>query len=524
MPSIRPDDADWTMGDLAQQDVYPDEPPPQPPPSPAVMGQLAQLNNYDPAPRDVWDKYDTAQKYGTPEQWAGVGGGLATPEQSHDVIDKAKDFLMPQTPLDYALMATPYLKAASIPAKAAIYGVSAAMSPSDAEAGPTGKILKATGGLTGFSPGSIAEDVVNRIVKYTSGKPQLAEDPFHGFSSLRTGRLPDEMQYTIKNQPSLARDVWKPEDLMGSELIFTPGDRSAAGGKLTSVGGTKLTTPQPLEGGADYPFLHSEKPVPGMSPEAQRLWANAPGPTTGLLNLGQQVMERGREPVLMFQAMGKQAIDSSKQMAFPAIDLAKQKSVTNEGAQFINEKMADVEGFPGWRSPLLREWADSTSGANRGKLMKAMDMREARDAGFPDLGELRYALTNPQLRNTPTGSVGLTMSKLDPTLGATEQSLHSTYPKAVVGSEAGTFGGSVPWHVAAPDMHAALMEAGKPTKFAERPDYYTTRPIESMPKTQVVDQRWVDTVSEWMRKNPSLWATGAALPMGGLAAQDKYHQ
>jgi hypothetical protein len=378
---------------------------------------------------------------------------------------------------------------------------------------------------TGFAPGSVLSPdyAVNKVVKYGGAAPEVRTDPLHhGFSGLKTGKTTDEMAAEIIGAPNITRPLIKPEDLKGSELIFAPGDRGAGGGTMTSVGGTKLERPVKLEAGADYPFLHGDKPIAGLPEDARRLWANAPGQSTAMLNLGNEALRQGRQPVLMYQAMGKEALDSSKQLALPAVDLAKQKDISKAGVSFINKWMEGVEGFPGWSSPKLSDWLEQTSGTNRSRLMKGMDTRQARDAGFPDMGELRYTQTNPKLRSTPTGSVGLTVSKLDPSLGRVEQSLHTTYPTAVAGTEAGTLGGSIPWHVAAPDLHKNLMSLGKPTKFAERPDYYTTKMPQGLPKTQVVDQKWVDQVSEWMRKNPQLWAIpGAAVP-GSLAVQDQY--
>lgn len=380
-------------------------------------------------------------------------------------------------------------------------------------------------GLVGFAPraGNVGFDT--NIVKYTGDKPFLKTDPFHGYSGLRTGKPVSEMEYKISDEPTFNRPVVDPQSLVGKELIFAAGDRSTAGGTLQSVGGTKLTRPQPMEGGADYAFSQADKPIAGMPADARRMWANASPQTSGLINLGNEVLSRGREPVLMYQTMAKHSVDSSKQMALPALDLARQSSISNKGASFVNKAMEDVEGFPGWRSPKLLDWlSNEATGTERGKLVKAMDSEVARDAGFPDLGELRYAITNPHLRNTPTGSVGLTISPFEPGLGRVEKSLHSTYPTAVAArGEPATFGGSVPWHVAGPDLHANLMKYGDPVKVAERPDYYSSRMPTGLPRTQLVTPRVADSISEWMRKNPKLWGSAAAAPtLGALAAQDEY--
>lgn len=380
------------------------------------------------------------------------------------------------------------------------------------------------GGETSGAMGGLAEPAAYmRAVKYQGGVPSVREEPFHGFTEIRSTSKPQaEMDYVVSNVPDLALPRIKPEDLLDKEIIFTAGDRTRAGGTLTRVGGRRLETPVPQEGGPYYGALHEGDP--GTPEGLQKVWANAPPPATGLINIGKDIIARGREPVLMYQAMGKQAMDSSKQMALPALELARSGKVSRAGGEFVNARMADVEGWPGWRSKNLEEWLTQTTGTNRGKFVKAMDMREAHDLGLPNLGELRYAQTVPRLRSTPTGSVGLTIAKFNPEAG-TVPSGHSTYERGLLGQDVSTFGGSVPWHIAAPDPHAGLLAAGRPVKFAERPDYYMAGRIpEGVPKTQVVDRQWVDTVSEWMRKNPQLWAAAGAIPMGALAAQDNPRQ
>jgi hypothetical protein len=375
---------------------------------------------------------------------------------------------------------------------------------------PGGAVGSGMARLTPPAPGA------NRVVRYPEGLPVVSEEPFHGFTSTRTGAKPTtEMTSQIKAAPAFERPLVSPADLQGKEIIFTQGDRTRAGGQLTKVGNTKLTRPVPLEGGPDFPFAQS-----GLG------WANAPAHSTQMLDLGKSVAERGRDPVLMYLAMGKGSMDSAKQMAIPAVDLARQSGLSNKVVTELNTRMRGVDPeFPGWKSAKLDDWLRSTSGTNRASLVENLDSGWARAGGAPDLGELRYALTDPRLRTTPTGSVGLTVSKLDPSSGIVP-SRHSTYPTAVAGSSAGTMGGSVPWHVAAPDVHRWLLRRGPPVKFAERPAFFQERkPTDpTFPRTQLADQQWVDSVSEWIRKNPSMWAAGGAVPLGGLAAQDNYRQ
>lgn len=409
-----------------------------------------------------------------------------------------RDIAAPQTPLDVGMTAAGLPGLGKFGKLASMLG-GMLLQPSEAEAGPATK-----------------------IVKYGAALPRLLSDAFHGFSAIRTGKPIEEYSSKIVGMPQINRPLIDPQSLVGKEAIFLPADRSGAGGTLTHVGDTKLTVPQPQEGGPDYSYLHAGSPLPGG---ATRQWANAAPVSSGLVNLGNQIIDRGREPVLMTMALGKRAVDSSRQMVNPALDLAKQQTMTRAGATSLNEQMAGVQrnnNFPGWRSPYLQEWLDdpATSGSVRSALMKMLDTSAMYKAGAPDLGELRHAITDPRLLETPAGSAGLTVAPFDPSLGVIPDSLHSTYPTSVAAQgSAGTLGGSIPWHVAAPDIHDAMMKLGNPVKFAERPDYYMAGRVPAgVPRTQVITPEVADGMSQWIKDNPGLWGGAAVAPLGIGAA------
>lgn len=381
-------------------------------------------------------------------------------------------------------------------------------------------------------PSDAEAGVGNKIFKYGGDIPKLAEDLWHGFSGIRTGNVRDTdlMKHAIEGAPSYDRPLITPADLQGKEIIFTPGDRTAAGGTLTSVGGRALRDPQVLQGGADYPFWVQQLVDSGqLDPaSAKRVWANAGPQSTGFVNIGKDVLDRGRDPVLMYMSMGKQALDSSAQATNVALDLAKRNRITPEAIAELNATMAGAKNatFPGWETSYkdLRAWANdpATTGTERGRLLKAMDLGTAREGGFPDLGQIRYAMTDPRLRDVPTGAAGLTVSRFDPLAGVEKASGHGTYPTAILGSDVGTMGQSIPWHIAAPDIHDALMamrdKAGNlnPIKFAERPDYYAAGKLPENFKTQVAHQRWVDMNSQYLEDV----ASGKIPPLGSILKGD----
>jgi hypothetical protein len=465
-----------------------------------VMGQLAAQDEYQPVDGDVWGMADANMAKRKASMARGWQASLvpdvnmnpyAASPQEMALTDKAAgegfdDWMIPKTPSDVA-----FQLALGAPGKMI---------------GKVGRMALAAGGLA-LDPDEAEAGVGSKLFKYGRRGVELVEDPWHAFSGIRSGNVRDTdlMNFNIEGLPNFERKLYKPEDLMGKEIIFTPGDLTRAGGHLTEVGGTKLASPQQLQGGADYPFWVRQQVEDGkLSPaDAERLWANAQPQSSGYVNLGNKIREQGRDPVLMYLPMGKRSLDSAKQMFAPAIDLAKQGSVTDKAAEAINKVMEGKRDWPGWRASqeALMQWGDRASGKDRSELIKAMDTGEARKGGFPDMGQLRFAMTDPRLHDVPAGSPGLTVSRFDPAAGIEKVSGHGTYPTAVLGSDPGTLGVSLPWHLAAPDIHQALMRKGDPVKFAERPAYYMEgRVPKDVPRTQVVDRQWVDTNSDYIER------------------------
>ena len=118
-------------------------------------------------------------------------------------------------------------------------------------------------------------------------------------------------------------------------------------------------------------------------------------------------------------------------------------------------------------------------------------------------------MTDPRLLATPTGSAGLTMVKMAPHLGASSDSLHSTYPISFMAPNKEAIGGlagSVPWHILARDPHADLMQFADKIKFAERSPYYVMQGMpEGVRGVQRVDSQLADAVSKFFEQYPKGW-------------------
>jgi len=379
----------------------------------------------------------------------------------------------------------------------------------------------------------------NWMIRHVEGQPVMADEGTHGFSALRTGKDPSQMNYQVSGQTAPTRNVWDIADLEGKDLIFGVKDRTAGGGVLTHVGDRKLRSPVPLEAGADYSYLHEGKPLPGYDADTARIFASASQAAASKLNNeALRSLEAGRDPIFTSMVMARGAGDSAKQTANTAYQLAKQSRPSSDTVELIDnqmrallaaEKVKTHAPYPGFGSGELGAWLDEAGLKARSAFVKALDNKKVQASGsLPDIGEVRYAHTDPRLRTTPTGSSGLFMARMRPDLNAGGvDSLHSNYPSTILGSKAdrGGLAGSVPFHVIAPDRHRELLAAGEPRFFANNPaQLVMTNMPTGITKTQTVTPEVVDRVSEFFRRYPQgfAFAGGAPIAMGAIAAQDKY--
>jgi hypothetical protein len=421
---------------------------------------------------------------------------------------------------------------ASIPLKIGALASGLSLSSDEAQARKD-KLLPKLGAL--FDPTSGSG---NWFIRHGAEGPVMADEGTHGFSALRTGKTPQDMTYQIQNAPTPQRNVWDIADLEGKDLIFGVKDRTAGGGELTHVGGRKLRSPVELEAGADYSYLHEGKPLPGHDADTARIFASASQAAASKLNNeALRSLKAGRDPIFTSMVMARGAGDSAKQTANTAYQLVKQSRPSDETVEAIDKQMRALLAaesvktptpYPGVGSGKLGAWLDDAGLKARSAFVKSLDNKKVQASGnLPDIGEVRYAHTDPRLRTTPTGSSGLFMARMRPELNAGGvDSLHSNYPATILGSRAerGGLQGSVPFHVIAPDRHRELLAAGEPRFFANNPaQLVMTNMPTGITKTQTVTPEVVDRVSEFFRRYPTGFALGGAIPaMGAYAAQDRY--
>jgi hypothetical protein len=259
------------------------------------------------------------------------------------------------------------------------------------------------------------------------GKLTKAEKDPMGYSKT-------EMPYRIEDTPMeiidgsgllMPRRQIELERLQGKLLMPFFTDRSAIGGQVKSVDGIELTRPVYLEGGSG--FMRGE-----AAQKQDALWASKQGIVSKMAKKAQRDSDKagGADVVGVNVVMGIDAIDHSTMPTRIVARMLPNMDIPKEAKKSFNEAMEKIdENFPGVDADNLEEYLDAASGDLRKQFIRLMDKSDAKKAGFPNIGAVRRAVTDPELYDTPTFSEGVSFGLLDVNKPLIDNVLvpHSTY-------------------------------------------------------------------------------------------------
>lgn len=259
---------------------------------------------------------------------------------------------------------------------------------------------------------------------------------YHPASGIKLQRPVSEMEFGYDAPPEgflLPERTVKIEDLEGKVLVPAFGDRTRAGGLLRSIMGEELPTPVELQGGAD--FMRS----------AGGIWASEPDAmATKAKHIERIAQETGEEPILTYTAMGAQAGDFSRMMSdamMQQIRPSMANYIDPEAVARFDKYVRDKvdKDWVGILSPEASSYVSGMTGSNRRLLWQEMDKTSYRDAGFPDVGATRLAITDPRLIDAQPFDTGLTMGILNRgfEVSPTPKDVHSTYGAQIQGEYLG---------------------------------------------------------------------------------------
>jgi|GEM_PF-3065309 len=271
------------------------------------------------------------------------------------------------------------------------------------------------------------------------------------------------------------------EGLLGSTLIPALGDRSVAGVNIEGVGNLSYAAPIRSLGGADF-----------MREQGTGLWANDFKPARDLAETAQRVIDQGGDPLMVYTAMGPQSGDFSTMMAEAILNqIDPQRIDPRVAAEFDERARQFVPSFQGITAPNLRErlFNDHT-GSQRWALWQALDRAKFRDAGLPDVGMARRAITDPRLLNAIPFDSGLTVGRMTGGLLDNLDVEHPTYNTQIGGDYLGGIdpvAGPIIWRDFFEGRRAAGASAG-----SDQRSFLMNSPR----MAQRVDQQMIDEAGE----------------------------
>lgn len=411
-----------------------------------------------------------------------------------------------------------------------------------------------------------AKDLSAARVKRAAGPINVRGSDYFAPAMLNAGRTRDEAMYTPFSgtkhitapydwitQGSLLGENFVPESItpsthQGTRMFFAAGDRTAGDMLVEQIGKTRLRRPVTLRAGGEYM-------------DTGDTWASHSGVMKPKDNVLQNLSADGKEKIgLAFMPMGERSGDFavhqselvaemlySSPMPRASIDVLNErvmgivqaqaaKKLARENKKRVKDGLDPLDApenlnVPSVESEGFRDWLMSqTAEGVRKPLILALDTSPMKALdGVPDIGEIRFAATNPELVGSSWGDTGFRFGTPDIERGLLPSNHPSYDTKYASAPDTGsqTYGFQVPWTIAARDTALPRLAAaaeGKGTFSEGQNQLFGGRmhmlPSEQRvftmnPKTsQMLDQQYVDEASTY----------GDVLSRGGKAEADRYER
>ena len=355
----------------------------------------------------------------------------------------------------------------------------------------------------------------------------------------RAFRARETLRADIENQTETLdigqRQLLDPNDLIGKVGVPVTGDTSVTGRTIQTIGGIDLDSPVQVEGGANFPLRYQDQGYGWASMES------AAAPKQSNFAFAQKATE-GAEPVGIFSAMGREAVNFSTPVAealyLQTRKLPLAKKDVAEFDRYVrfgpkNTKAKKPKGVKNWvgldhpdaldqllgRGDYPREGA----GEIRKQFIETMEMAGFRNRGFPIKEDVYAEVIEPDLQNAVVGDSGFSVFAANPDADVFRAPVHQSYDTIIPGQYVGGFDQNIPSRVMFPNIYSdvldkAVDEKGRPLtedlklgSLRMRADLY-----------QPLDEKWAEGVSTYLKNNPKK-ATAAGLLAAGnaTAAEDE---
>jgi len=219
-------------------------------------------------------------------------------------------------------------------------------------------------------------------------------------------------------------------------------------------------------------------------------------------------MDPGADVYGVYTTMGPHAIDASHHISDSAAQLMLKDSrkISKTAIEQMDERIRQFDpDFPGVKSKKLQEHMRDQPMSIRSMFVAELNKKSARDAGFPDIEQVRLANTLPDLVNRPNYSGGQSIAKLTGEVLHGEKGAsiapHYTYRSKLPAEYMGGLASAVPQEILWRDF-TPIVGARNPS--AAGKIWLTGLKGEGGEQLmkQRVDAHWQDTNAEYLRKNP----------------------
>jgi len=294
----------------------------------------------------------------------------------------------------------------------------------------------------------------------------------------REKELPVDVRGEVKTPETV--DV---EKLKGNVVIGIPGDPTITDRALHAVGDVRLESASPQHGGPLYGLGRPE------------FWASGIGPATRVQNLAAEVAQQYGAPVLgKYVMMGPESINYAQHFAdanLQAINLSKMTQAQIDGFNDLIRRGSPKSGprpsFPGIEdtgAAYLHFSVDPELRKHFNALMQQPKVTEA--FNLPSGQDIRFAITEPALRDLETGVTGFSLGRMKPREGL-KLSEHPTYSHDIPGEFMGQSRYPMPYELSFPDTLAAVRAnpAQAPQEFGS---------LKMVGPRQIIDQQMIDEI------------------------------
>ena len=300
----------------------------------------------------------------------------------------------------------------------------------------------ATPGPGELTTAALALPAAKKVIRLEDVAKELGVAPVdlaNNYTSLRYGArrapgdtAPEEWSKTVLEQPHSPMQKRKLEDYLGKTITMTPAD-TATIDHVAGVNGKDLASTVSPGGGPRYNLANDAA------------WAGAPGVVTKDINRMKKLEEAGHDPFVAAALMRTDAVDYNSSVSDIILQRMQEGGLTSDEMTKLNDFLVSglhaklgedfrPELFPGIGSEKAIEdtrnyLLDNSAGPHgkvRAMMPKVLDSRGGRVLGAPEIGPIRFAVTDDEFAMQPAQHVGTSLFQIDPN-GLAMPSDHGTY-------------------------------------------------------------------------------------------------